>query len=201
MNIKGLEFESVYVNLLSGDHQGAEYRKINPSGLVPTLHHIKSGSDSAEYLTQSLAVLEYLEEVFPSSPLLPPMTDPNGRATVRALSNIIACDTQPVTNLRILSRVTKLGASKEAWAKELISEGLEAYENLAATTSGRFSYGDHITLADVCLVPAVWGALRFGVDLGRFPVIQRVYEEVSQHESVKKADWKTQGDTPAEFYR
>ncbi|SPO05397.1 related to maleylacetoacetate isomerase [Cephalotrichum gorgonifer] len=163
LNLKELPYESVYVNLLSGQQSGSEYAKINPSRLVPTLQHVSAGApgdstDNTVSIPQSMAILEYLDEAFPDKPsLLPPASDPVGRATVRALANIIACDTQPVTNLRILLRVTKLGGSKEDWARELMCDGFAAYERLAAGTSGRFSYGDRITLADVCLVPAVWG--------------------------------------------
>jgi maleylacetoacetate isomerase len=201
LSLKGLPYESVYVNLLKGEQFGGEYSKINPSHLVPTLQHIKGASDADEnqdiVLTQSIAILEYIEEVFPDTVrLLPPLSNTLGRATVRSLANIIACDTQPVTNLRILSRVVKLGGTKEDWAKDLMEEGLAAYETLASTVSGRFSYGDSITLADICLVPAVWGALRFGVDLDKFPVIKRIYEELSQQEAVKQAHWNAQGDTP-----
>jgi maleylacetoacetate isomerase len=197
MNLKGLKYESVYVNLLSGEQFGEKYGELNPSRLVPTLQHTKSGSETAVTLTQSMAILEYLEEEFPeNTSLLPPRSDAAARATVRALANIVACDTQPPTNLRILTRITRLGGSKEDWAKELMHEGLAAYEKLASSTSGRFSYGDAITIADVCLVPAVWGALRFGVKLDGLPIVKRVYEEMSGHEAVKRAHWKNQGDTP-----
>lgn len=200
MNLKGLEYESVYVNLLSGQQSASEYAKINPSRLVPTLQHVGGSAENTVSLTQSMAIMEYLEEIFPNkTPLLPPASDPVGRATVRALANIISCDTQPVTNLRILSKVAKLGGRKEEWAKELMGDGLAAYERLAGASSGRFSYGDSVTLADVCLVPAVWGALRFGVDLDDFPVVKRVYEQMSRDEAVERAHWKNQGDTPAEL--
>lgn len=199
LNLKQLPYTSVYVNLLAGEQKSVDYGAVNPSGFVPTFQHTRSGGgqDGIVSLTQSLAILDYLEEVFPDAmSLLPPTTDPVQRANVRVLANIIACDTQPPTNLRILARVGALGGVREDWAKELMTEGLNAYERVASKTSGRFSVGDNVTLADVCLVPAVWGALRFGVDLDALPVVKRVYEEASQLEAVKRAHWKNQEDTP-----
>lgn len=197
LNLKELPYQSIYVNLLEGEQKSKEYAAVNPSGLVPTLRHLKAPGGSAALLTQSMAMLEYLEEVHPDkSPLLPSTSDPVRRAEVRELANIIACDVQPPTNLRILSRINDLGGSKEAWAKNLMTEGLEAYERRAAKSSGRYSVGDNVTLADVCLVPAIWGALRFGVDLDALPTVKRVYEALNELHAVKKAHWKTQEDTP-----
>jgi maleylacetoacetate isomerase len=115
---------------------------------------------------------------------------------VRALVNIIAADTQPVTNLRILQRADRLGASKEDWSRELQEQGLAAYERVIAATAGKYSVGDSITLADVCLVPAVWGAVRWGVDMTAFPTIQRIYEEMDKEPAVQEAHWAKQADTP-----
>lgn len=199
LNLKKLPYKSVYVNLLAGEQRSADYATVNPSCLVPTFQHKKGadGTDSNVCLTQSLAILEYLEEAFPDkTALLPPATDPALRAEVRALANIIACDVQPVTNLRILSRIDALGGNRQDWAKDLMTDGLKAYDRLAMRTSGRFSVGDSVTLADVCLVPAVWGAVRFGVDIDALPVVKRVFDELSQLEAVKKAHWKNQQDTP-----
>jgi len=195
LNLKKIPYKPVYVNLLKGDQSSADYEKINPSRAVPTLQVTKSGKDT--FISQSVAILEYLEEKFPGqNPLLPPITDPEARASVRALVNIIAADTQPVTNLRILQRVDRLGASKEDWSRELQEQGLAAYERVITATAGKYSVGDSITLADVCLVPAVWGAVRWGVDMTAFPTIQRIYEEMDKEPAVQEAHWAKQADTP-----
>jgi maleylacetoacetate isomerase len=198
LNLKGLEYESIPVNLLKAEHSSANFKRLNPSGLVPAL---RLRLDN-RVLTQSIAIIEYIEEVYPEhSLLLPSKNDLIGRAHVRGLANIIACDTQPVTNMRVLNRVAALknGEAKDRWARELMKDGLRAYETMAAKVAGRFSYGDNVTLADVCLVPAVWGAQRFGVDINQFPVVSRVYHEMSHLEAVKKAHWKHQPDTPEEL--
>jgi maleylacetoacetate isomerase len=199
LELKQIPYTCKYVNLLKGEQSSDAYDVINPSHLVPSLQPL-SGPDSGIIITQSIAALEYLEEKYPSrTPLLPPKSSPVGRAHVRSLVGIIACDLQPVTNLRILTRVGSLGGDKADWAKDLMAEGLRAYERLVAEKAGRFSYGDTITMADLCLVPAVWGALRFGVQMEDFPVISRIYEQLSKEEAVIKAHWKNQADTPLEL--
>jgi maleylacetoacetate isomerase len=199
LNLKDITYDSKYVNLLKGEQSSEAYDLINPSHFVPSLQ-CASGNGSVTTLVQSVAMLEYLEESFPeSTPLLPPTTDILGRAQVRALANVIACDLQPVTNLRILTRAAALGGSKEDWAKDLMSEGLAAYERLVATSAGKFSYGDQPTFADVCLVPAIWGAMRYGVDMANFPTVRRVFEAMSELDAVKKAHWNNQGDTPEQL--
>jgi maleylacetoacetate isomerase len=193
LNIKGIPYERKYVNILKGEQALSDYDEVNPSHFVPSLK-LTNGT----ILTQSLAIMEYLEEAYPDASLLLP-SDALGRAQVRALADIVSCDIQPVTNLRILSRISALGGSKEQYAKELMTEGLAAYERLAAKTAGKFSYGDEVTMADACLVPAVWGALRFGVDIEQFPTIKKVYGVLSKLDTVVKAHWKNQEDTPQEL--
>jgi maleylacetoacetate isomerase len=193
LNIKGVSYERKYVNILIGEQALSEYDEVNPSHFVPSLK-LPNGT----ILTQSLAIMEYLEEAYPDTSRLLP-SDALGRAQVRALAEIVACDIQPVTNLRILSRISALGGAKEQYAKELMTEGLSAYERLAAKTAGKYSYGDQVTMADASLVPAVWGAVRFGVDIEQFPTIKRVFEELSKLDAVVKAHWKTQEDTPQEL--
>jgi len=196
LNLKSVPVQRQYVNLLKNEHCAADYDTINPLHLVPSLRVLGENS----VITQSVAIMEFLEEKYPDKfPLLPPHSDVLGRAQVRALVGIIVSDTQPVTNLRILSRVEELGGSKEEWAKELMGDGLAAYERLAATTAGKYSYGDNVTMADVCLVPAVWGAIRFGLDLDKFPTVKRVFEEASKLDAVVQGHWKNQEDTPAEL--
>ena len=199
-NLKHIPLTYSYINLLSNDQSSASYTKVNPSKSVPTLTlHSTSETDytSLGTITQSLAALEYLEEAYPDRyPLLPPPSNKIARAQVRTLANIIACDVQPVTNLRILSRVRALGGDGATWAKDFMTDGLLAYEAIASSTAGKLSVGDQISLADVCLVPAVWGAQRWGVDLDQMPVLMRVFENMSKIEEVDQAHWQRQEDTP-----
>jgi maleylacetoacetate isomerase len=197
LHLKGLAFTPVYVNLLKGEQSSAEHKEINPSGTVPALV-IKRDSAKPVTITQSLAALEYLDEAFPNTLSLLP-SDPATRATVRSLASIIACDVQPVTNLKILKRVAPLGADREGWSRDLIEDGLRAYEAIAAKSAGKFSVGDTISLADVCLIPAAWGAERVGVDLKAFPVVNEIVRRLEEESAVKLGHWRNQGDTPEEF--
>lgn len=173
LNLKGLAWEPEVVWLLAGEQNGEGYRAINPQGLVPTL------VDGDLGLTQSLAIIEYLEETRPEPPLLP--RGAAARARVRALAQIVACDTHPVNNLRILKYLKSvLGQDQtaiDAWYRHWCIEGLEAYEQtLALGPPGRFSHGDTPTLADICLVPQVFNAKRFGVDLGSYPRVMAAFD-------------------------
>jgi maleylacetoacetate isomerase len=204
-NLKQIPLTYSYINLLSNDQSSESYTKINPSKSVPTLTlapRPDTTSRPVSSITQSLAALEYLEEAFPDRyPLLPPLANQIARAQVRTLANIIACDVQPVTNLRILSRVRALGGDGAIWAKDFMTDGLLAYEAIASSTAGEFSVGDQVSMADVCLVPAVWGAQRWGVDLNQMPVLMRVYENMSRIEEVDRAHWQRQEDTPEALRR
>lgn len=202
LNLKSLSFDSVFVNLLKGEQSSAAHRAVNPSGSVPALV-VEFPGKPAVTITQSLAALEYLEEITSSSTstasLFPKGCDPETRAVVRTLASIVACDVQPVTNLKILKKVGELGVAREAWSKEFTENGLRAYETIAASTAGKFSVGDSITMADACLAPAVWNAQRIGIDLTAFPTVVRVMEGLEMEEVVKKANYKNQGDTPEEL--
>lgn len=196
--LKGIPFNPVFVNLLKDEQSLPAHREINPSGTVPALV-IQRDSAAPVTITQSMAALEYLDEAFPNKgPALRP-SDPEGRALVRTLAEIIGCDIQPVTNLRILKRVAPLGADRAAWSKDLIEDGLRAYETIVARSAGKFSVGDQITTADICLIPAAWGAERVGVDLAAFPVTNRIVQNLEKEEAVQKGHWQTQPDTPEEL--
>lgn len=196
LNLKGIAYQGKYINLLKSEQSAPDYDAVNPSHFVPTLQLLPDNSR----ITQSVAIMEYLEEKYPDQhPLLPPPSDILGRAAVRALVGVIVCDTQPVTNLRILVRVDALGGSKAQWAKELMTDGLAAFERLVAKTAGKYSYGDCVTMADICLVPAVWGAVRFGVDMNEFPIAKRIFDAMSSLDAVVKAHWKNQEDTPEDL--
>ncbi|CAG8114528.1 unnamed protein product [Penicillium olsonii] len=199
LHLKNIPFKPVYVNLLKGEQSSPAHLAINPSGTVPALV-IERDSQDPITITQSLAALEYLDEAFPEGPaLLPPVSDAEGRALVRTLAQIIGCDIQPVTNLRILKRVAPLGADRAGWSKELFEDGFRAYEAVVARSSGRFSVGDQITLADVCLIPAAWAAERVGVDIGLFPVTNSIVKNLEKEEAVRLGHWKTQEDTPEDL--
>ncbi|KAL6866563.1 hypothetical protein ACO1O0_002675 [Amphichorda felina] len=201
LDLKAISYDQIPVNLLKNEQQSPEHKSLNPSGSVPLLLRNKGhAADTAPFrIGQSVAALEYLDEVHPASPLLPPTSNPEGRATVRTLVNIISCDIQPVTNLRIMRRVTALGGDAEEWNRDLFVDGLLAYEAIAATCAGKYSYGDSPTIADVCLMPAIWNARRFKVPLDQFPIINRVAENMEQLPAVAKASYFKQPDTPEDM--
>ncbi|KAK5989520.1 putative glutathione S-transferase [Cladobotryum mycophilum] len=195
LNLKNIDYDTVPVHLLKDEQLSDAHKALNPSASVPLLVR-KGGSFKIE---QSVAAIEYLEEVHPQNPILPPLSNPEARAAVRTLALIVAADIQPVTNLRIMRRVKALGGAAEEWNKDLMTAGLQAYETIAKEWAGKYSVGDDITLADACLLPAYWNAERFGVDLAAFPVIKKIVEGLSQHPAVVKAHWRNQPDTPEDL--
>jgi maleylpyruvate isomerase len=165
LNLKGLSADHLPHHLRKGEQRDPAYLAINPQGLVPTLQ-----DDRGVILTQSLAIIEWLDETHPEPPLLP--TDPLRRAKVRDFAMVLACDTHPVQNLKVLARLRELGLPDEqvtAWAAWANREGLTACETLIANEPGPFCFGAAPTLADLCLVPQLANARRFGVDLAVFP--------------------------------
>lgn len=200
LNLKGLQARYIYVNLFQGDQLSDEYKELNPSGTAPVLTHLdRDGKPLSFPITQSTAALEYLEEVFPIPPLLPAASKPLERAQVRTLVNIITNDIQPFANRRVVSWVTELGSNRVEWNKYFMSRGLEAYDKIAAKTSGKYSVGDEVTLADVCLLPAIYAAEKNEVELEKMPTIMRIYEALSQLEAVQEAHWSRQKDCPADM--
>lgn len=177
LNLKGLQADYRYVHLVKdgGQQHKPEYLKLNPQGLVPAL------VDNGQVLTQSLAIIEYLDETHPEPPLMP--KDTVGRARVRALAQVVACDIHPVNNQRILKYLEKefgvdeIGRKK--WYRHWVIEGFAALEKLLARNpaTGRYCHGDQPTLADLCLVPQVFNARRFEVDMKPFPTITRIDDE------------------------
>lgn len=164
LNLKGLGAEHLPHHLRKGEQRNPSYLAINPQGLVPTLQH----QDTV--VTQSLAIIEWLEETHPAPPLLP--KDPLRRAHVRAFAQVLACDTHPVQNLKVLARLRELGLPEQqvtGWAAWANREGLSACETLIADEPGPFCFGDTPTIADLCLVPQLANARRFGVDVAAYP--------------------------------
>lgn len=195
LHLKGLSPEQVAVHLGKEEHLKDAFKAINPQQLVPAL------DTGHEVLIQSPAILEWLEEQYPTPALLP--QDASGRARVRALAAIVGCDIHPINNRRILEYLRKtFGANEKAintWCGTWISAGFDAYEALLAadTQRGRFSYGDSPTLADCYLVPQVESARRFKVDLTKWPLILAVEKACMQLEAFRKAAPGQQADAVA----
>lgn len=174
LNLKGLAWESVPIHLLrdGGEQLRPEYRAVHPGGMVPALE------DEDTVLTQSLAIIEYLDETIPKPPLLP--SHPLGRARVRALAQTIACDIHPLNNLRVLRELEKrFGANDDAkkdWYRHWLHEGLQTLEHMLAGNgaTGSFSHGQRPGMADCCLVPQVFNARRYQLDMSAYPTIERI---------------------------
>jgi maleylacetoacetate isomerase len=165
LNLKGLTAEHLAHHLRKGEQCAPAYLAINPQGLVPTLEN-----DAGAILTQSLAIIEWLDETHPEPPLLP--KDPLRRAKVRAFAMALACDVHPVQNLKVLARLRELGLPEQqvtGWAAWANREGLAACETLVADEPGPFCFGAAPTIADLCLIPQLANARRFGVDLAAYP--------------------------------
>lgn len=165
LNLKGLSADHLSHHLRKGEQRDPAFLAINPQGLVPALQ-----DDAGAVLTQSLAIIEWLEETHPQPALLP--KDPLRRAKVRAFALVLACDTHPVQNLKVLARLRELGLPEEqvtGWAAWANREGLAACEALIAREPGPFCFGEAPTMADLCLVPQLFNARRFGVDVSAYP--------------------------------
>jgi maleylacetoacetate isomerase len=201
LNLRGIPYNPIFVHLLKNEQLTEQHRALNPSLSVPVLVvHQESQEDLI--IPQSIAALQYLEEIIPSTspnyrPLLP--RDPGLRAITQSLVSIIASDIQPVVNLRTQRWIKELGADPITFCHKATDAGFTAYETLSSKVAGTFSVGDDITLADVCLVPAAWSAARFGVDIQNYPTIARVVARMEEEDAVKKAHWRNQPDTPEEF--
>lgn len=172
LNLKGLAHEDVYVHLRKGEQSAAKYTALNPQGLIPTLAH------DGHVIGQSLAIIEYLDEVFPEPPLLP--KNALGRARVRGLAYAVACDIHPINNLRVRRfLLDELNHSEEevlAWQVHWMKVGFEALETMLAASSetGRFCHGDAPTLADICLIPQMANARGAEMDLSPYPALKRI---------------------------
>ena len=187
LHLKGLSYETRPVNLLheGGEQHLPDYRAINPQQLVPCL------LDGDRVITQSLAILEYLDETQPQAPLLP--VDARGRARVRALALALACDAHPLGNLRVLQRLETQFAASEMqcieWAGHWIALGFEALEAMLVdnAATGRYCHGDTPGFADACLVPQVYNAWRRQVPLDDYPTVQRIYHECCALDAFQRA--------------
>lgn len=190
--LKGLDFDTVPVDLRAGDQHGAAYRARNPQGLAPALD-----TGDGDLLTQSLAILEWLEETHPAPPLLPP--DALGRARVRAMAGIVACDIHPLNNLRVHQALQGLGVGREAvtaWSARWVSDGFDALEALVERHGRGFAYGETPTLADCLLIPQVYAAGRYDLDMSRWPALKAVADRAAGHPAFEAAHPLNQPGAP-----
>jgi maleylacetoacetate isomerase/maleylpyruvate isomerase len=190
LNVKDLRYESLFVHLAKGEHRRPEYAKVNPQGLLPTLE-----LDDGIRLNQSLAIIEYLEDKHPRPPLLP--SDAVGKARVRGLAELVACEIHPLNNLRVLQHLKRsLGQSEDqvnAWYRHWIADGLAKLE-AQLDPKAKFAYGDAPTMADCCLVPQIFNAKRYDCDLAPYPTTMRVFEQCMRLEAFDRAQPAKQPD-------
>ena len=194
LHLKGLAFESVPVHLAKDEQHASAFKDVNPQELIPVLRH------GGRVLTQSLAIMEYLDETFPERPLLPAVA--RDRQRVRAIAAMVACDIHPLGNLRVQQYLEReLGATqeqREAWSRHWIGKGFEAIERVLADSpaTGEFCEGDRPTMADCCLVPQVYNARRFNLDMAAFPTISRIDAACRALEAFQAAQPERQADAP-----
>lgn len=192
LNLKGLDYKVVPVHLLNqgGEHRAEAYRQINPSALVPAL------TDADFSLGQSMSILEYLEETQAQIPLLP--ADARMRAHIRAFCQSIACEIHPLNNLRVLQYLSQTlqvsDTEKSNWYSHWITEGFTTLEALLQDSPGQFCFNDTPTLADCCLIPQVYNAKRFHIDLSDFPKIESIYTHCSTLSPFQQAAPEAQPD-------
>jgi maleylacetoacetate isomerase len=191
LNLKGLAYDPVFIHLAKGEHRKPEYASLYPQALLPTL------VDDGEALSQSLAIIEYLDETHPKPALLP--KDARGRARVRSLSLLVACEIHPLNNLRTLQYLKRnLGQNEEqinTWYRHWVADGLLKLEaDLSRGGTGKFCHGDAPTMADCCLVPQIFNAKRYDSDLAPYPTVMRVFDACMKLEAFDRAQPAQQPD-------
>lgn len=192
LNYKGIAYDSEYVSLPKGEHLQPEFLRINPQGRVPAL------VDGDTTLVQSMAAIEYLDETHPEPPLMP--STPTDRAYVRGLTQVISCDIHPLNNLAVLNYLRQhLGQDEDGvkvWYQHWVAEGFRGFEGLLKTygLSGKYCFGDQVTLADTCLVPQVFNAQRFKCPLEAYPTTMAIFDNLCALKPVQDAFPENQGD-------
>lgn len=190
--LKGLAHDDIYVHLRKNEQMSKEFRDVNPQGFVPALIH------NGHAISQSLAIIEYLDEVFPDPPLLP--VDPLSRARVRQLACVVACDIHPINNLRVRRFLLhEFGRSENevnGFMRHWIEEGFDALESLVRDDpqTGRFCHGEQPTLADICLIPQIANARALDIDMERWPVLHGIEEAAYEMAAFVTAQPKSQAD-------
>ena len=188
--LKGVAYDYAPIDLIKGEQREAAYKAVNLQGLTPALD-----LGGGEVLTQSLAILEWLEETRPEPAILP--KDPLDRATVRAMALIIACDIHPLNNTRVGRKLAQMGVEQAAiteWIHGWIRDGFDALEPLVEQHGGAFAFGDQPTVADCCLVPQVYSARRFQLDLAPWPALTGAADRAAQHPAFVAAHPNNQPD-------
>jgi maleylacetoacetate isomerase/maleylpyruvate isomerase len=191
LKLKAVSYDYVPVDLIAGQQREPAYRAVNPQGLTPALD-----LGDGHVLTQSLAILEWLEETRPDPPILP--RGAMDRQTVRTMALIVACDIHPLNNTRVGRKLHQLGIANDVqlkeWIQPWIRDGFDALEPLVARHGGRFAFGDTPTIADCCLIPQVYSANRYEVDLAPYPAIRGVAERAAEHPAFQAAHPNNQPD-------
>ena len=191
LELKGLPFDYVPLNFAAGEQRGEAYSALNPQKLSPTLEA------DGRLLTQSLAILEWLDETHPAPPLLP--ATPDDRAVVRAMADVVACDIHPLNNLRVLQALQAMGHpmggdDQKAWGARWIDDGFAALEPMVARHGDGFAFGATPTLADCLLIPQIWSSSRFGVDMAAYPALSRLAARAAEHPAFQAAHPERQPD-------
>lgn len=195
LNLKQLDYDYIPVHLVKegGEQHSESYRHLNPAQLVPTL----VDDDEDIILNQSMSIVEYLDEKYPQPHQLLPV-HPVKRARVRALAQDLACDIQPLNNLRVLQTLThRFGADENEqaqWVRDWSQRGFTAIEQRLHTQAGQFCFNFEVSLADICLVPQVYNARRFGLDIDSFPLISKIYSNCNALETFANAKPENQPD-------
>ena len=191
LNLKGLAYEPQFVHLAKGEHRKPEYSTVNPQALLPMLV-----LDDGTRLTQSLAIIEYLDEKHPQPALLP--KDATARARVRSLSYLVASEIHPLNNLRVLQYLKRaLGQNEEqinTWYRHWIGDGLAKLEADLAGKAGKYCHGDSPTMADCCLVPQIFNAKRYDSELGPYPATMQIFDACMKLEAFDRAQPSKQPD-------
>ncbi len=192
LNLKGLPYDYVPVDLLTGEQSSAAYKAINPQGLTPALI-----TPDGEVLIQTLAILEWLDETYPEPPLLP--ADALGRATVRAMAMVVACDIHPLNNSRVIRELAVRGqdeAARDDWIRKWTAAGFDALEPMIDRHGAGYAFGSAPTLADCCLAPQAYVAARFKLDLAPWPAIAGLVARYDDHPAFAAAHPDRQPDAP-----